>query len=135
MLSKAEVEKARARARELLSRAGIAITGKATTAEGQQIFPKATFDVFSNPAFAQRIQELAPQRAVVYGVATDFCVKAAALGLTKLVPEVVVTTDAIKPVTAEGGRAALEEMREAGCRLISTSGLEGILESESQREF
>ena len=54
---------------------------KLAVTAGARVFPKATFDVYTNPAFAEAVAGLAPETALVVGVATDYCVKAAALGL------------------------------------------------------
>ena len=73
-----------------------------------------------NPNFDAILQALGPRRAVVFGVATEFCVRADALALCRRGFKVDVVVDAIKPITEEGGRKALEEMRAAGARLVTT---------------
>src|SRR3989344_145268 len=87
---------------------------------GEVIFEKQHYDVFTNPNTAKVLGKLGIKLAVVYGVATDYCDKAAALGLRKLGIEVYLVEDAIKPVTEEGGEAALEEMLAAGVKLTKT---------------
>jgi nicotinamidase/pyrazinamidase len=63
----------------------------------------------------------APIRAaVVYGVATDYCVKAAVLGLQKRGLQTYVVQDAIKGVAPETTKQALEEMAAAGARFVTT---------------
>ncbi len=82
--------------------------------------------MFANPEAEPLIDALLAKRklaridveAVVFGVATDFCVKAAALGLRQRGFDVAVVTDAIAAITPEGEAAALAEMTHAGCKLI-----------------
>jgi len=88
-------------------------------------FEKQHYDVATNPWFEKVMQAISPERAIVYGVATDYCVKAGALTLRKIgVPEVYVVTDTIRGITPEGSKKALEEMIEAGVKLTT---LEDVL--------
>ena len=58
---------------------------------------KDKFDVFTgNPKTEQIVEIINPNRAVVYGVATNVCVDCAVKGLLKRGVEVYVPTDAIK---------------------------------------
>lgn len=92
---------------------------------GQTIIEKSEYDVSTNPNFnailSSLCASLAPCRFVVFGVATDYCVRSAALGLRERGLSVDLVTDAIKPVTAEGGRKAIEEMAKAGVRFVKTA--------------
>ncbi|MFN3428891.1 MAG: cysteine hydrolase family protein [Candidatus Sericytochromatia bacterium] len=90
--------------------------GPEVLAHRELLFQKNTFDAFSNPAFGAAVARLAPAEAVVFGVATDYCVKAAVLGLLAAGVPVVVVEDAIAAVTAETGEAAIAEMKAAGAR-------------------
>lgn len=95
---------------------------------GELVFEKQSYDVFDNPNTQKILEQLRPERAVVYGVATDYCDRAAVLGLRKLGIEVYLVSDAIKPVAEETGKSALEEMCKSGARLITTKEvLEGKL--------
>ena len=87
---------------------------------GQFIVEKATYDVQDNPNFDAILRALGSRRAVVFGVATEFCVLASALALCRQGFKVDVVVDAIKPITEEGGRKALEEMASAGTRVATT---------------
>ncbi len=101
--------------------------------EGLQgvVFEKEVYSLFANPRAEPVLDALLNQRglgrgdvqAVVFGVATDYCVKAAALGLRGRGYEVAVVTDAIAAVSDETGQAALEEMKAAGCTLVTTESL------------
>ena len=88
---------------------------------GQTIIEKPTYDTAANPNFDAILRSLGPRRCVVFGVATEFCVRADALALCErgFVTDLVV--DAIKAITAEGGRKAIEEMRAVGVRSVKTA--------------
>ncbi len=88
---------------------------------GQFIVEKPTYSARDNPNFDALLNALGKRRAVVFGVATEFCVRADALELARRGYRVEVVTDAIKPITAEGGRRALEEMAAAGVRMATTA--------------
>lgn len=61
------------------------------------IIYKDKFDVFvGNPKTEQIVQAINPDRAVVYGVATNVCVDCAVRGLLERKVQVYVPTDAIK---------------------------------------
>lgn len=92
----------------------------------QVILEKQKFDIFSNPFAEALIAKLKGRRFVVYGVATDYCVKAAVLGLRELGHAVLLVEDAVAAVVPEGGVAALEMMRSRGAEWVTT---EGILEA------
>ena len=95
-------------------------------------FEKQSYDVFSNPA-ADYIVKLAKAHlgeinAVVYGVATDYCVKAAVLGLQKRGLQCYVVEDAIKGVAEGTTKKALEEMAKEGARFIKTKDVKHLIE-------
>ena len=85
------------------------------------LFEKNSYDVFDeedgNPKFSQFILEHSVTKAVVYGVATDYCVKAAVLGLRRHGVEVLVVAEAIKGVSKDTTDEALREMREKGAKI------------------
>ena len=84
------------------------------------VLEKVAFDLFTNPAADAVLQATGATTAVVFGVALDYCVRAAALGLRARGFDTVLVTDATKPVTAEGGAKAETELREAGVRFLTT---------------
>jgi nicotinamidase/pyrazinamidase len=88
---------------------------------GQFIVEKSTYSAQDNPNFDAIWQALGGRRVVVFGVASEYCVLADTLALCRRGFKVDVVADAIKPITAEGGRKALEEMAAAGVRMLSTA--------------
>lgn len=94
----------------------------------QIYFEKQSYDVFTNPSFPAFLDMAGVREAVVYGVATDYCVKATVLGMQKKGIQCYVVEDAIKGVAPDTTKAALNEMAEAEAKLITTKGvLEGKL--------
>jgi nicotinamidase/pyrazinamidase len=89
----------------------------------QWIVEKRALDVFSNPSAAPLVKCLAARRYVVFGVATDYCVKLAALGLLRLGCRVSVVTDAIQGIDPAASKAALQEMQDAGAELVETKAV------------
>ena len=99
-------------------------------------FEKEVYSLFANPNAARVLDALAPAgpvEFVVFGVATDYCVRAAALGLVDWINErparagsrVVVASDAIAAVAPAGGDAACAEMKAAGVSLRPTEAILG----------
>jgi nicotinamidase/pyrazinamidase len=88
---------------------------------GQFIIEKQEYDATTNVNFDDIIKSLGPRRYVVFGVATDYCVRGTALGLRKRQMPVDLVTDAIKEIKPQDGRKAIEEMVAAGVRLVTTA--------------
>ena len=87
----------------------------------QLIFQKQTLDVFDNPHAAELVDRLpAGAEFIVFGVVTEFCVKAAAKGLLARGRKVAVVKDAIEALDANAGSATLAELQSLGARLITT---------------
>ncbi|MDP2628957.1 MAG: cysteine hydrolase family protein [Nanoarchaeota archaeon] len=89
---------------------------------GGLIFEKQTYNVFTNPAVKGFLDYAEVKKAVVYGVLTDWCVKDAVLGLQENGVQTYVVTDAIYALNLQQGEGekALEEMINAGARLVTT---------------
>jgi nicotinamidase/pyrazinamidase len=95
------------------------------------LFEKEVYSLFANPAAEPTLAALLAARGlaqedvelVVFGVATDYCVSAAALGLRERGYPVAVVTDAVAAVDEGAGQAALQEMAAAGCRLVTSRSL------------
>ena len=86
----------------------------------QILLEKQAYDVFTNPNAVKLVEAADADEHIVYGVATDYCVKAAALGLLAQGYRVVVVEDAIAAVTEETGNEALALMKEKGATFKST---------------
>ena len=88
----------------------------------QIVVEKNTFDVFSNPVM-ERLTRALPPRAVVFGVATEYCVKKAVLGLRRLSVQTVVIDDAVRAIAPKTGKEAIAEMQAAGADVIPLANL------------
>lgn len=95
------------------------------SAQPAVVLEKTVFDLFGNPNTDRVLATWQAQHYVVFGVATDYCVKAAALGLRQRRYPVSLVTDAIKPVTPEGEAAALAELEAAGVSFVTTAEILG----------
>jgi len=91
--------------------------------EGQIFVEKQALDVFSNPQFPALLESLAADRYVVYGVATDYCVRSATTGLLATGKPVAMVTDAIAAVNPEDGARAIAEFTARGGTLATVSEL------------
>ncbi len=97
----------------------------------QLLLEKEVYSLFANPnaeAVLARLAESAggaATRFVVFGVATDYCVRAAALGLVEWLGrrarggEVCLVEDAIAAVDEAGGARALADCAAAGVRCVT----------------
>lgn len=93
-------------------------------------FEKEVYSLFANPNADAVLAEISrakkePLEVFVFGVATDYCVKAAALGLRERGIATTVLTDAIEGITPEGTALAMDEMQKAGV-VLSTSAEIGV---------
>ncbi len=102
------------------------------TGETQAVFfEKEVYSLFANPLAERFLAEIvaatpsSEHELFVYGVATDYCVRAAALGLVERGYRTVLLTDAIAGITEAGTQAALEQVVAAGVRLATTTSLPG----------
>lgn len=85
------------------------------------VIEKDDFPVFTNPIAEKVFAATKARHFYVFGVVTEVCVRAAALGLRERGYEVTLVDDAIWPITPEGGAAALAEMTAAGIKRASTA--------------
>jgi nicotinamidase/pyrazinamidase len=88
----------------------------------QIIVEKQTLDFFSNPV-SERLLRVLPPHAIVFGVATEYCVKMACLGLRRMGVRTALVSDAIRALAPKTEKEALEEMRRAGVELIALDTL------------
>jgi len=89
----------------------------------QFIFEKDKLSVFSNPNFEKAIEGIRKEIFVVYGVATEYCVKKCVEGLLEKNKNVYIVVDAIKPVDEKKGKEFIEYISSKGVILITTSSL------------
>jgi nicotinamidase/pyrazinamidase len=90
---------------------------------GQIVVEKQALDVFTNPDFPALLDSLAADRYVVYGVATDYCVRCAVTGLLSTGKPVSLVTDAIAAVNPEDGARTLAEFTARGGTLTTVDEL------------
>ncbi len=83
---------------------------------------KRRYDVFTHPDADRIVGLYARNRPtfVVYGVATDYCVKCAVLGLRERGQSVAVVVDAIRAVDPQSEAETLAEFTERGATLTQT---------------
>jgi nicotinamidase/pyrazinamidase len=86
----------------------------------QVIFHKQTIDIWTPLSARRLLREVDAGAWYVFGVATDYCVKSAALGLANAGKPTYVVTDAIKAISPEGQKQAMDEMKAAGVRFVTT---------------
>jgi len=86
----------------------------------QLVLQKGQLDAFDEDAADRLLEELQPGRVVLYGVATEFCVRLSALGLLERDYRVDVVRDAIKGIDDVEARKACDEMKNQGARFVST---------------
>ena len=84
----------------------------------QWILEKDKLDMFASRHADDLVQRLDADQYVVYGVATEHCVRLAVLGLLKRGRKVALLTDAIKGIDEAGTQAALRETQDAGAELM-----------------
>jgi nicotinamidase/pyrazinamidase len=90
---------------------------------------KNTLDVFDNPHTDALLARLNPTGSpafdpnpefVVFGVATEYCVRRAAEGLLRRGRRVAIVTDAVRAIEADKGREILANLQSSGARLTTT---------------
>lgn len=87
----------------------------------QIILEKDVYETSANPNFDVILKALGTRRYVVFGVATEYCVRADVLALRDRNKPVALVVDAIKAINEEDGRKALDEMAAAGAELVTTA--------------
>ncbi len=81
---------------------------------------------FDHTGLAEQLRQRGVMRVFVCGLATDYCVRATALDALKEGFTTFVLTDTVRGVDVQPGDSekALQEMREAGVRMIESGELE-----------
>ena len=87
------------------------------------IIKKKAFDLFTNEWLEgmRRRGVFKGEECVVFGVATDYCVRACGLGLAQAGAHVLLVEDAIRGVASETTNSTLQEMRAAGVEFTTTN--------------
>jgi nicotinamidase/pyrazinamidase len=94
-----------------------------TTFPAQTVLEKQTFDIFDRPEADTLLEKTGIRDWVVYGVATDYCVRAAVLGLARRGARVTVVSDAIQGIAPATTAMAVTEMRTAGAHFRATDAV------------
>lgn len=85
------------------------------------ILDKKKLSVFTNPNTASLLKDVLC--VYLYGVAAEYCVREAALGLKKLGIKTTLVTDAIKAVDYKAGKRTLKELKDKGVEFVKTKEL------------
>ena len=98
--------------------------------DGDLLFHKHWFDVFTNPNVEPVLAELDPSHIVLYGVALDVCNRYAIEGLLTRRPGTRLTavTDAMKPIDAAAGDRLLAAWTARGVTLKTTDQIPALLD-------
>ncbi|NOT09397.1 MAG: cysteine hydrolase family protein [Gemmatimonadales bacterium] len=99
-----------------------ALARRVAAHDGDILFHKHWFDVFTNPNVLPVVDALAPTRIVLYGVALDVCDKYAIEGLLRHRPEIPLSlvTDATRAIHADRSKALLDDWRRRGVHLTQS---------------
>lgn len=92
---------------------------------GDVLLHKRSLDVFDNANVPTLLRTLEPETIVIYGVATDFCVRHTVEGLLRHAPrtELQLVSDAIRPIHPEPAERLLAGWRDRGVRLLTAQEL------------
>ncbi|HUE01986.1 MAG TPA: isochorismatase family cysteine hydrolase [Bryobacteraceae bacterium] len=97
--------------------------GASIALAAQIVVEKQALDVFTNPNFPALLDRLQAGRYVVYGVATDYCVRCAMAGLLATGKPVILVTDAIAAVSPADGARAIDEFVSRGGTLTTAAAV------------
>ena len=87
----------------------------------QILLEKQTLDIFESRHAGTLVERLGTKpEFVVFGVATEYCVRLAAKGLLQRGRRVSVVEDAIETLKPEEGTRAISELRALGAKMITT---------------
>jgi len=89
--------------------------------EKQIIIEKDDIDMFSNPSVLPLLERLGIDDCFVYGVFTEFCVKAAIMGLLKTGRKVSLVTEATSHLSQTEGERVVADFLAAGGRCVPHS--------------
>lgn len=89
--------------------------------DSQIIIEKQAIDVFTNVHAEQIFAAVPCSTFVVFGVTTEYCVRAAVLGLLSRGYRVHVVSDAVRALDQQAGERALAEMANAGAAFVQSA--------------
>jgi nicotinamidase/pyrazinamidase len=97
------------------------LAARVRTHDGDLLFHKHWFDVFTNPNVLPVLDALLPPRIVLYGVALDVCDRYAIEGLLAHRPGIrlALVTDATRAIHPEQGDALLADWQRRGVELTT----------------
>ena len=102
-----------------------------------KVFRKNTYDVFAekggNDEIDKYLEAIGVREAVVYGVATDYCIKAAVTGLMERDIKVLVVHDAIAGVDKDASNKAIVDMAGMGAVMVTVSEVIEHLEKDDSK--
>jgi len=100
-----------------------AIVDRVRGHDGDLLFLKHWFDVFTNANVVPVLDALKPTRIVLYGVATDVCDKYAIEGLLEKAPqaEILFVVDAGRAIHPDDVDGLLEGWRRRGVRMVTAA--------------
>ena len=94
--------------------------------DGEIIFKKQKFDVFSNPNVDAVLNIIKPEHIVVYGVALDVCNAYVIKGLLKRGRyKISLVEDATKPINPERAKELIEKWQSEGVQILNTEEVIG----------
>ena len=96
-----------------------------TAHDGEIIFRKQQFDVFSNPNVDPVVEALDPDEVVLFGVALDVCNAHAINGLLARGRRVTLVEDASRAIDPARGARMVSEWKARGLRVASTDEIVG----------
>ncbi len=100
----------------------------------QVILEKTHHDSFSNPSARALVEASGIGHWAVFGVATDYGIRLAALGLLKLGKKVTVVSDAVRGVSPDSARQAFIEMQAAGADLRTAAAVIRAFKPDPRRK-
>lgn len=100
-----------------------AAVGAALQHDGDLLFTKRWFDVFTNVNLLPVLERLKPRRIVLYGVATDVCDRYAIEGLLAHAPQAQIdfVVDAARAIHPDTVDDLLEGWRRQGVRMVTSA--------------
>ena len=101
------------------------LIGRVMSHNGEVIFRKQRFDVFSNPNVDPVLNALDPVELVVYGVALDVCNRHAIEGFLARGRKVTLVTDATRAINPGRGDALIDDWQSRGVKIANASALVG----------